>query len=78
MLGVIASSRANDPKTAQNIAVIAIFPILAILGLQLMGFAVFTPTELFVLLVVMVIVNFFVLQIAIRLFQRESIVVRWR
>ena len=78
MLGVIASSRVNDPKTAQNIAVIAIFPILAILGLQLMGFAVFTPTELFVLSVVMVIVNFFVLQIAIRLFQRESIVVRWR
>ena len=78
MLGVIASSRANDPKTAQNIDVIAIFPILAILGLQLMGFAVFTPTELFVLSLVMVIVNSFVLQIAIRLFQRESIVVRWR
>jgi len=78
MLGVIASSRVNDPKTAQNIAVIAIFPILAILGLQLMGFAVFTLTKLFVLSIVMVIVNFLVLQIAIRLFQRESIVVRWR
>ncbi|HEC76758.1 MAG TPA: hypothetical protein ENI33_05830 [Thermoplasmatales archaeon] len=78
MLGVIASSRVNDPKAAQNIAVIAIFPILAILGLQLMGFAVFTLTKLFVLSIVMVIVNFFVLQIAIKLFQRESIVVRWR
>ena len=78
MLGVIASSRANDPKTAQNIAVIAIFPILAILGLQLMGFAVFTLTKLFVLSIVMVIVNFFVLHVAIKLFQRESIVVRWR
>ena len=78
MLGVIASSRANDPKTAQNIAVIAIFPILAILGAQLVGFAIFTLTKLFILSIVMAIVNFFVLQIAIRLFQRESIVVRWR
>ncbi len=78
MLGVIASSRANDPKTAQNIAVIVIFPILAILGLQLTGFAVFTLTKLLVLSVVMIIAIFFVLHIAIRLFQRESIVVRWK
>jgi len=78
MLGVIASSRVNDPKTAQNIAVIAIFPILAILGVQLIGFTVFTMTKLFVLSIVMVIVNFFVLHVAIKLFQRESVVVRWR
>jgi len=78
MLGVIASSRVNDPKTAQNIAVIVILPILAILGIQLTGFAIFTLTKLFILLIVVAIVNFFVLQIAIRLFQRESIVVRWR
>jgi len=78
MLGVIASSRANDPKTAQNIAIIIILPILAIVGAQLIGFTVFTPAKLFVLSVVIGILNFFVLRIAVRLFQRESIVVRWR
>jgi len=78
MLGVIASSRVNDPKTAQNIALIVIFPILAILGLQVMGFAVFTLTILFVFSVAMIIAIFLVLRIAIRLFQRESIVVMWR
>ena len=78
MFGVIASSRANDPKTAQNIAIIVILPILAIVGAQLIGFTVFTPAKLFVLSVVIGILNFFVLRIAVRLFQRESIVVRWR
>lgn len=78
MFGVIASSRANDPKTAQSIAIIVILPILAIVGAQLIGFTVFTPAKLFVLSVVIGILNFFVLRIAVRLFQRESIVVRWR
>jgi ABC-type transport system involved in cytochrome c biogenesis ATPase subunit len=78
MFGVIASSRANDPKTAQNIAIIVILPILAIVGAQLIGFTVFTPANLFVLSIVIGILNFFVLRIAVSLFQREAIVVRWR
>ena len=78
MFGVIASSRANDPKTAQSIAIIVILPILAIVGAQLIGFTVFTPAKLFVLSVVIGILNFFVLRIAVHLFQRESIIVRWR
>ncbi len=78
MFGVIASSRANDPKAAQNIAILVVLPILAIVGAQLIGFTVFTPVKLFILSVAIGVLNFFVLRIAIRLFQRESIVVRWR
>lgn len=78
MLGVIASSKANDPKAAQNIAIIVVLPILAIVGVQLIGFAVFTPIKLFILSVGIGILNFLVLRIAVHLFQRESIVVRWR
>ena len=78
MLGVISSSRANDPNTAQNIAIIAVLTILAILGVQLTGFIVFTITMFLVLAFVLGILNFFVLHIAVRLFQRESIVVKWR
>lgn len=78
MLGVIASSKANDPNAAQNIAIIVVLPILAIVGVQLIGFAVFTPIKLFILSVGIGILNFLVLRIAVHLFQRESIVVRWR
>lgn len=78
MLGVIASSKAGDSRTAQNIAVPIILPILAFIGFQLTGFTVFTPFKLFILSVGIGILDFFVLRIAVRLFQRETIVVRWR
>jgi ABC-2 type transport system permease protein len=78
ILGVIASSRANDPKTAQNIAIIVVLPILAIVGGQLIGFTVFTSARLFILSIATGVLNLFVLRVAVRLFQRESIVVRWR
>jgi len=78
LLGVIASSRVNDPKTAQNIVIIIILPILAIIVGQLTGITVLTPVKLFILAVALGIVNFFVLRVAVRLFQREAIVIRWR
>jgi ABC-2 type transport system permease protein len=78
MFGVIASSRANDPKAAQNIAILVVLPILAIIGAQLTGFTIFAPVKLFILSVAIGILNFLVLRIAVHLFQRESIVVRWR
>jgi len=78
ILGVIVSSRANDPKTAQNIAIIVVLPILALVGGQLIGFTVFTSARLFILSIATGVLNLFVLRVAVRLFQRESIVVRWR
>jgi ABC-2 type transport system permease protein len=78
MLGVLASSKANDPKTAQNIAVIVVIPILAIVGVQLIGFMVFTPIKLLIVFIGMSILSFFVLRIAVYLFQRESIVMKWK
>lgn len=78
ILGVIASSRANNPQTAQNIAILVVLPILVIIGAQLIGFTVLTPAKLLVLSLVVGILNVFALRVAVRLFQRESIVVRWR
>jgi len=78
MLGIIASSKANDTKSAQNIGIVIVLPVLVIIGFQLTGFAVFTPAKLLILSGILAILNFFVLQMAIRLFQRESIVIKWR
>lgn len=77
MLGVIGSSRARDAKSAQNIAVVAILPVLGIVGVQLTGIVVFFGWALLVLCAGMVIANAFVLWIAVKLFARESIVVKW-
>ncbi len=78
MLGVIGSSRAGDPKSAQNISLVIILPILILIGVQVTGLVWFTPLLTLVLAVVLSLIDILVLRIAIGLFQRESIVVRWR
>lgn len=78
MLGVIASSRASDAKSAQNMGLVIILPILAIVGVQIGGIIVFDAVKLLVLSAVLIAGCFVVLRLTIRLFQRESIVVRWR
>ena len=78
MLGVIASSRAKDPKGAQNIAIVLILPIIALYASQLIGFTVFDIVKLFILSILLIVLNVLILRIAIRLFQRESIVISWR
>ncbi len=78
MLGVIGSSRAKDAKSAQNIALVVIFPVFALVALQVTGLLWFTPLLMFALVLVIGVIDFFVLKIAVGLFQRESIVVKWR
>jgi ABC-2 type transport system permease protein len=78
MLGVAGSSRARDPRGAQNRALLIIFPVLALIGIQITGIVWFTPSLILVLALVIVIVTFITLRAAVRLFRRESIVVQWR
>ncbi|GFP18874.1 hypothetical protein HKBW3S03_00379 [Candidatus Hakubella thermalkaliphila] len=78
MLGVIGSSRANDPKSAQNIAFVIVLPVLAIIGVQLTGLILLRPLMFIVMAVGIAILDILTLRVAVYLFQRESIVVRWR
>jgi ABC-2 type transport system permease protein len=78
MLGVIASSRASDAKSAQNLAIVVILPVFAIVGIQLAGIVVYGVIGLLLLSVALVFATYLVLRLAIRLFQRESILVGWR
>lgn len=78
MMGVIGSSRATDPKGAQNLAVVIILPILAVVAIQLVGFTVLVPQTLVFLSAAMAVLDIVVLNIAVNLFQRESIVAKWK
>lgn len=78
MLGVIGSSRAKDARSAQNTVVVIVFPVLALIGIQVTGIVWFTPSLILVLALVIIIADFIALRVAVRLFRRESIVVQWR
>lgn len=77
LLGVIGSSRAKDARSAQNIVLAIIFPVLAIIGLQVSGLVWLTPLVTLALALGVAVLDIFILRIAVRLFQRESIVVKW-
>jgi ABC-2 type transport system permease protein len=78
MLGVTGSSRAKDARSAQNTVLVIIFPVLALIGIQITGIIWFTPSLILVLALVIIIADFITLRTAVRLFRRESIVVQWR
>ncbi|HXZ29706.1 MAG TPA: ABC transporter permease subunit [Dehalococcoidia bacterium] len=78
MLGVTGSSRAKDARGAQNVVLIIILPVLALIGIQITGILWFTPSLILVLALAIGIADFISLRAAVRLFRRESIVVQWR
>jgi ABC-2 type transport system permease protein len=78
LLGVIGSSKAKDTKGAQNLVILVIMPVFALIAIQITGVIWFTTVSALILAFAIIIVDMIVLRIAVRLFQRESIVVRWR
>lgn len=77
LLGIIGSSRAKDAKGAQNIVIVIVLPVLALVGIQVGGVVWLTAVPTAVLALAIGVVDLLVLRLAIRLFQRESIVVKW-
>ncbi len=77
-LGVIASARTSDPRTAQQIGVVVILPLIAILILQLEGLVLLTPGRILVGALALLVVDLLVLAIGVRIFRRETILTRWK
>jgi ABC-2 type transport system permease protein len=78
LLGVVGSSRASDPKSAQNIAVLIVLPVLGLIGVQVTGLVWFTPLLTLALALGVGVIDLLSLRVAVRLFQREAIIVQWR
>jgi ABC-2 type transport system permease protein len=78
VIGVIGSSRASDAKAAQNLAVVIIFPIFALIAVQVAGLVAFTPLRTLFLSLALLAADGLLLRAAVRLFARESIVTRWK
>jgi ABC-2 type transport system permease protein len=78
LLGVIGSSKAKDAKGAQNLVTLVVVPVLALIAIQVTGIIWFSTISALTLAFGIALVDLIVLRIAVQLFQRESIVVRWR
>lgn len=78
-LAVCASARTNDPRSAQQIgAVFLVLPIAALQVAQFVGGLVLTTWILGAIAAVLLLANAIMMRIAIRVFDRESILTRWK
>jgi ABC-2 type transport system permease protein len=75
---IVISSRVNDPRTAQQFGVFIVMPLTLVFIGQLVG-ALWLPVWILVVIgVVMLIVWVLLTLFTIALFDRESILTRWR
>jgi len=78
LVGVIVSSRINDPRTAQQITGIFVLPIIAMSLVVLAGW-VFVSVPLVLLTSLgTLILDLVALYFAVKLFDRETILTRWK
>jgi ABC-2 type transport system permease protein len=77
-LGVLVSSRASDPRSAQQIGIVVVFPIVGIFLAQLSGLFFLTPGMVLVAAVLLACVDVAILLVGVRLFERETILTRWK
>jgi ABC-2 type transport system permease protein len=77
-LAICVSSRVNDARTAQQLGVFVILPIPALLLGQIFGAVELTVPLILCISLVLILVNIGLMWFAIRLFDRETILTRWR
>ena len=76
--GMMVSSRVNDPRAAEQISMVIIVPVLGGFFGQLAGLFVLDIRTISGVAVVMLAVDALMVYFATRVFQRESILTRWK
>ena len=77
-LAVLASSRTDDPRAAQQVGVVVVLPVLGLLFAQAAGALALGPGVVLAASLAAVLANAALLPAAARLFRRETILTRWR
>lgn len=77
-LAVCVSSRVNDPRSAQQIGALIVLPVAAALVLQITGTFRLTGPVIASLALVLGGVNIGLMRLGVALFERESILTRWK
>jgi ABC-2 type transport system permease protein len=77
-VAVIISSWATDPRTAEQLSMLVALPLLLLFVGQIMGWILIDERVILWMVAAMVIINIGLLYVAANLFQRETILTRWR
>jgi ABC-2 type transport system permease protein len=75
---VMVSSRVNDPRAAEQLSALLIVPLMAVLFGQISGLILINLQLILISIVVMVIIDIGAIYLGAKLFQRETILTRWK
>lgn len=76
-LAIMVSSRSTDPRVAQQIASLVVFPILIVFFGQIIGWFYLSQALVFVFALLALVLDVILSWLAVRIFDREAILTRW-
>jgi ABC-2 type transport system permease protein len=74
---IAVSSRVNDPRSAQQVAVLVILPLVGMLIGQVVGSFFLTTSILLLVCAAMITTWILLILLSVALFERETILTRW-
>lgn len=77
-IGIIVSSRVNDPRVAEQLGMVVIVPVLGLFFAQMAGLIFINSQMVLWLIAGMAVIDLVMLRLAVGLFQRETILTRWK
>ena len=77
-MSIIVSSRVSDPRTAEQLAMVLIVPLLGVFFAQIGGLVLIDAGFMLAMVGVMLLVDAGLVYLGVRLFQRETILTKWR
>lgn len=75
---IMVSSRVNDPRVAEQLSAVVVVPILGLFFGQVSGLLIFNNQLVLIMALALLVIDIIMVQVAIRLFQRETILTRWK
>ena len=75
---VAVSSRVNDPRAAEQLSAMLVIPVMVLLFGRIIGFLTLNVTTMLIFSLLLLVVNFGMLALTVKLFQREVILTRWK
>ena len=77
-VAVIVSSRVSDPRVAEQLASVVILPLILLVIGQAVGLILIDRQVMVLLAVAVLVLDVGLVYLAVRLFQRETILTRWK
>jgi ABC-2 type transport system permease protein len=75
---IIISSRVSDPRVAEQLSALIVLPLILLIVGQSVGLILINRAVVMILIVLVGLLDILLVAVSVRLFQRETILTRWR